>query len=168
MPEIIISVLMISHKIGWHKLRPGNNSFAERNEKLTFWIQRLIEESENGAIIVVEGSNDERALRRIGIRGPIVKANARRAVLADRLSSLLHEAKEAIVLTDFDRSGRELAGRIARLLMKNGATPNMKYWVKINGLISNEVKDIEGLATVLEKIKKGCVSNVPLTVSEDF
>lgn len=143
-----------------------NNSLAERNEKLIAWVQRLISESESGAIIVVEGSKDEKALRKIGVRGPIVKANAGRVGLADTLLSLVHKGREPIVLTDFDRSGHELAGRISRLLVRSGTTPNMKYWVKINGLISNEIKDIEGLAVVLEKIKESDMSYAPIIQRE--
>lgn len=146
---------------GGHKGPQVTSSLAERDEKLTFWIQRLIDESQSGVVIVVEGSRDERALRRIGVSGLILKANARRAVLADTLSSLLDQSREAIILTDFDRSGHELAGRISRLLVRSGRTPNMKYWVKINGLVSNEVKDIEGLAVVLEKIKERDTGYVP-------
>ncbi len=121
---------MKTRKAARPKFHSANNQLAERNEKLTSWIQRLIDESESGAIIVVEGSKDERALRRIGISGQIVKANAGLAVLADRLSSLRQKSKEAIILTDFDRAGRELAGRISHLLKRSATTPDMKYWVK--------------------------------------
>src|SRR2546430_3196549 len=73
--------------------------------------QRIIDElrtqSEAGVPIIVEGRRDEAALRRLGVTGKVHCLKARgesRHEFLDRLDG----TKEAIVLTDFDREGKEL------------------------------------------------------------
>ena len=90
--------------------------------------------------------------RRLGVEGRFyrLKANGRR--LADALCELSAWPWDLIILTDFDRRGRELAFKAAEYLERHsGRAPDLSFWRKLSSLIQNGVKDIEGLAAFLER-----------------
>jgi len=134
--------------------RSVSPSLTEKNEKLSLLLEKLVEKSVQGAIIIVEGMRDAEALRNIGVPGKVSCIKARRTPFYDVLNDYVNLKEELIVLTDFDRRGSQLAGKISRYLEQHGKHPNLEFWMKLNSLISNDVKDVEGLASYLENVKK--------------
>jgi len=119
-------------------------------------LEALAEKAEAGALIVVEGQRDVKALRRLGVEGSFFCIKACGSSLEERIRSLEAEgrAREILVLTDFDRGGVKLALETARRLEARGLHPNLEFWVKLRGLMGRQVKDVEGLASYLENVKR--------------
>jgi 5S rRNA maturation endonuclease (ribonuclease M5) len=126
----------------------------KRLEKICSILERLEKQSANGAPIVVEGKNDVKALRRLGISGDIILAKTSGKSFLDVLSEIEGKQKrEAILLFDFDRRGKEWTGRMARCLEGVKIVPNLLFWRTLLGLVGRDVKDIEGLASYFETLK---------------
>ena len=127
----------------------------EKMETILEILDRLAKESTKGTPIIVEGINDVDALRQLSIKGQIMPAKASRKNLIDILDEVVNTGNaEVILLMDFDRRGKEWTKRIATHLQESKIKPNMFFWKKLLKLIGRNVKDIEGLATYLETLKK--------------
>lgn len=138
------------------KFTSRNDSFEEKNEKLDAILQKLIEKSDEGAVILVEGVKDIKALRQIGIAGKIYSVKNIRIPLCDYLLKYVNSKDEIIVLTDFDRRGVQLAGKMTNYLEKCGKSINLTFWLKIRGFISRDIKDVEGIASYVKTIQRKC------------
>jgi 5S rRNA maturation endonuclease (ribonuclease M5) len=95
--------------------------------------KNLLESLEEGEQeVVVEGKRDRVALQNLGIRNRITLINQSPDRVAERVAS--HGASEAVVLTDFDRSGEELAQRICEALESYGVKPDLDIRRKLRYL----------------------------------
>ena len=121
---------------------------SEALEDFEELIAELKEQALAGVPIIVEGTDDVRTLKRLGIEGRFHKISSGRSVL--NFIEGLSGAKEAIILTDFDRTGERLAKFCAKHLKQLGVEPITEIREKIGALVHKEVKDIEGLAKFLE------------------
>jgi len=127
----------------------------KRLEKIHKLLERLEKKSTKDTPIVVEGKNDIQALHRLGITGDIILAKTSGKSFFDVLREIeKRERHEVILLFDFDRRGKEWTRRMARSLEGMKITPNLIFWRKLLGLVGRDIKDIEGLATYLETLKK--------------
>lgn len=114
-------------------------------ENIEEWVKEL---KKSNKIIIVEGSNDEKSLKKLGIKNifylkePLFKA-------VEKIAEL---GKEAIILTDFDKEGRKLYGKLLKDLQKNGVKIDKKFreWLQKNTKLSH----IEGLTKYFENFKK--------------
>jgi 5S rRNA maturation endonuclease (ribonuclease M5) len=61
---------------------------------------------------------------------------------------------EVILLLDFDRRGVEWTHRLKQHLEKTKIKPNLDFWNQLYGLVGRDLKDIEGLPSYLETLKK--------------
>lgn len=130
-------------------------AYLERKlERLNYLIERLKGEVSAGALLIVEGERDIASLRAIGIDGNIIAIKSGRRTLQETIDELSSANKEIILLTDFDRRGKELAERLSKSLNTMRVKVNLKFWRELCGLLNSDVKDIEGLATCLKNIKK--------------
>ena len=124
-------------------------------EKIEQILECLIQESSSGVPIVVEGDNDFQTLRRLGIEGKIVCAKTGGKSRLDLLSQIEDSgAKEVIMLFDFDRRGKEWTETVKESLEKAQLKPDLTFWNQLLGLVSREVKDIEGLDAYLVTLRK--------------
>ncbi|MGA2238703.1 MAG: toprim domain-containing protein [Candidatus Bathyarchaeia archaeon] len=89
------------------------NAQERRFEAVTKLIGDVAAHSRRGVPVIVEGPNDVKTLRKLGITGPIFCAKSRRLGLVDFLDSIATYS-EVIILTDFDKEGRALAWRLRR------------------------------------------------------
>ncbi len=105
--------------------------------------------SEEEIPIIVEGKKDEGALRELGITGPIHQIPAGGRTPLNSLENL-PEYDEAIVLTDFDRTGEELAEFCEKHLKKLGVNVLLKFRRKIRHYVRKGVKDIEGMSSFIK------------------
>ncbi|NWF87546.1 toprim domain-containing protein [Candidatus Bathyarchaeota archaeon] len=115
----------------------------------------LAEESAAGIPIIVEGKKDAEALRALGVKGRIISAKTGGKASLDVVSEVEKtEAKEVILLLDFDRRGRELTRNLEQYLEKTGTKPNIQLWRALSSILGTEVKDVEGLVSYMETLKR--------------
>ena len=124
-------------------------------EKILKLLERLATESTKGIPIIVEGRNDVNALHELGLEGDVISAKSSGKSFLDVLGEVEGRGKrEVILLMDFDRHGKEWTNRLARRLEEMRINPNLLFWKSLLGLVGRDVKDIEGLATYLETLRK--------------
>ena len=115
----------------------------------------LTEESAKGTPIIVEGKNDIEALRVLGVEGKIMSAKTGGKSILDVISEVEKcRAKEVIMLLDFDRRGKEWTKRLKQSMEKAETKINLTFWNRLLELVGTEVKDVEGLATYMETLKR--------------
>ena len=122
-----------------------------RFEAITELIDAVVAYSRRKVPIIVEGPNDVRALRRLGITGPILCVKSRRLGLVDFLDSISTHS-EVVILTDFDREGRALAWRLRRDLSQMHVKTNVEIWKQLKALGRSEMVGIENLSKYLERL----------------
>lgn len=101
----------------------------------------------HGTSILVEGRRDKAALRNLGVRVPIVQASTR------PLFGLLPSHRKVIVLTDYDREGRDIARAIEATARSLGIAPDLEYRRRIQRATMGEISHIEGLDTYLVNLE---------------
>ena len=127
----------------------------QKEEKLLQILERLTKESAKGTPIIVEGKNDIQTLRALAVKGKIISAKTGGKSFLDVISEVEKSgAREVILLLDFDRRGKELTKRLKQDLEKAKIKPNLTFWIKLSGVVGREVKDVEGLDTYMETLKR--------------
>jgi 2,5-diamino-6-(ribosylamino)-4(3H)-pyrimidinone 5'-phosphate reductase len=127
----------------------------EKEEKILRVLECLTEESAKGTPIIVEGKNDIDALRALGVEGKIISAKTGGKSILDVVSEVEKcTMKEVIMLLDFDRRGKEWTKRLKQNLENAKVKINLTFWSKLLKLVGTEVKDVEGLATYMETLKR--------------
>ena len=119
-------------------------------------------QSEAGVPIIVEGRRDEAALRRLGVTGKVHCLKARgesRHEFLDRLDG----TKEAIVLTDFDREGKELETWLYKELSQRGVKSDLKIWIRMRSLARTEVRSVEELPSFIRALESKARGIRPVT-----
>ncbi|MEM2910721.1 MAG: hypothetical protein QXO01_06640 [Nitrososphaerota archaeon] len=114
-------------------------------EKVLKVVSDLKAESESGAVILVEGERDEECLKRLGIKGTILKYTSMRALLSWAESNGM---VRLIVLTDLDAEGRRIARKVVANLSGRTKEVNISYMRRLSMLRRmgiNEIKDIGNL-----------------------
>jgi 5S rRNA maturation endonuclease (ribonuclease M5) len=132
----------------------------EKEEKILQTLDWLALESSKGIPIIVEGKKDVEALRALTIKGKIIEAKTRGKSMLEVISEVGEcGVSEVILLLDFDRRGREWTKRLKQHLEKMQIKPNTVFWKKLLGLVSHEVKDVEGLASYMETLKRKIINS---------
>ena len=117
------------------------------NDELYKKIHELFEELQllNYEIpIIVEGKNDESALRELGMVGEILKLNTGQSIL-DFCEEIANKHHEVILLMDWDVKGQQLFKRLKRYFKPAKVKTNDKYWRKLKKYCSKEISEIEQL-----------------------
>jgi 5S rRNA maturation endonuclease (ribonuclease M5) len=123
---------------------------AEVYLKLKSAIDELIERSDEGAIIIVEGVKDVEALRRLGVKGKIVtSANYSNAEVVDLIGR-----REVIIMTDWDKKGSALERDLVIKFSSWGVVPNTELRKRIFSIIGREVTSVEDLADFMLKLER--------------
>jgi len=121
-----------------------------RLQAVTELLETISAHSKRGVPVIVEGPNDVKTLRRLGIPGPILCAKSRRLGLADFLESIARY-REVIILTDFDKEGRALAWRLRKDLSSMRVKANVEIWKQLKALVRSEIVGIESLERYLDR-----------------
>ncbi len=104
---------------------------------------RLIEElREFEGAIIVEGPRDEVALRNLGVRAEIIRLS--RSPLAE-IALIASKHGDVMILTDFDRKGEELAGKLLRYLSGYPCRVDSKTRKELKKILKKDVKGVEDL-----------------------
>ncbi len=116
-------------------------------DKLNRVLDQLRCLAEQGIPIIVEGKRDKRALEELDVHGEILTITAPIEEIAERVS---RDSNEAVILTDYDRRGSILAGKLRDLLMNEGVTPNLSIRQELKQSI--DIEFIEELPSLLLEI----------------
>jgi 2,5-diamino-6-(ribosylamino)-4(3H)-pyrimidinone 5'-phosphate reductase len=127
------------------------NAEERRFEAVTKLIGDVATHSRRGVPVIVEGPNDVKTLRKLGITGPIFCAKSRRLGLVDFLDSIATYS-EVIILTDFDKEGRALAWRLRKDLSQMRVKVNVEIWKQLKALARSEMVGIENLGKYLDRL----------------
>lgn len=111
-------------------------------------IEQFIEKmKESGKLIIVEGKKDGAAMQKLGIyKGNIIELSKKPiyAVIED----IAEKAEECIILTDLDRKGRELFGKLNDGLQRHGVKVDNSFREFL--FRHTHLRQIEGIAEDLE------------------
>lgn len=118
-------------------------------EELERTLEEIRERSVEGTAVIVEGKKDEKALRELGVEGPIHRIPSGGKTPLNSLEDL-PKYEEVIILTDFDLPGEELADFCEKHLEKLGTTVLSNLRDELRNYVRKGVKDIEGLASFLQ------------------
>ena len=115
----------------------------DKTDELSEWMNKL---RDSDKIIVVEGKEDKAALRRLGLIN-VVQLNKR--ALYKVVEELIKKEKEVIILTDLDKKGKQLYGRLNHDLQRFGVKVDNRFR---NFLFKNtKLRQIEGLDSYTKK-----------------
>jgi 5S rRNA maturation endonuclease (ribonuclease M5) len=131
-----------------NKQNGGRLITKETLEQVEELLDELRECSSGGVPILVEGVDDERALRKLDVKEKIFRISSGSKTLLNFLESLAG-FEQIIILTDFDRAGDKLAEFCAEHLRRLGVEPITDIREKLKALLRKDVKDIQGLAGFL-------------------
>lgn len=131
---------------------PRAEYYAWKMEETEKLIGEIREQSEAGVPIIVEGRRDEAALRKLGVSGSVHCLKSRgesRHEFLDRLNG----TKEAIVLADFDREGKELETWLYKELSQRGVKSDLKLWIRMRSLARTEVRSVEEIPNFVRALE---------------
>jgi 5S rRNA maturation endonuclease (ribonuclease M5) len=129
-------------------------------ESLEELIASLVEASEDGAAIIVEGVRDEQSLRDLGVKGAIVRA-ARRPAL-EVAEEAARDYKEVVILTDWDRAGEELARKMEQHFQGTGSRVDFETRERLKRMVRRDIKDVESLSRFVERVRaERCPKELP-------
>lgn len=115
------------------------------NERLVEWLRKL---RLTDVPIVVEGPKDERALLALGAKKIVRLSRKPLFAIAEEVAS---KYDCVIILTDFDKKGKELYGRLSKLFDRLGVKVDLYFRETLQKHV--RISHIEGLHTAL-KTKK--------------
>jgi len=113
-------------------------------QRLQRFVNMLNEESSNGAIVVVEGKRDVKALASIGFIGNVVMLNSYKGV--NKLVERLEQTSKVILMLDMDRKGKYLTQKILTLLQYKGKNVDLFYKKTLAEITKGKVRHTEDLS----------------------
>ncbi|WP_148882568.1 toprim domain-containing protein [Thermococcus aciditolerans] len=120
--------------------------YAENYKRFLELIDKLREFE--GALIV-EGLRDEVALRNLGVRAEIIRLS--RLPLTE-VALIASSYKEVMILTDFDRTGEELARKLLRYLEGYPCRVDAETRRELRRIAKKDIKGIEDLYGLYLKV----------------
>jgi 5S rRNA maturation endonuclease (ribonuclease M5) len=110
-------------------------------QRLQRFVNLLNEESDNGAVILVEGKRDVSALASVGYRGDVVTLNMFRGI--NSLVESMERRRKVILMLDMDRTGRYLTHKILAMLQYKGKNVDILYKKMLAEITKGKVHQIE-------------------------
>jgi len=112
-------------------------------EELLEWIDKI---KNSDKIVIVEGREDKAALQRLGITN-ILQLNKK--PLYKVVEELIQKAKEVIILTDLDKEGKKLYGKLNHDLQRFGVKVDNRFREFL--FKKTKLRQIEGLDSYIER-----------------
>ena len=121
-------------------------------EKIERVLAKLVDESSNGKLIIVEGKKDIQTLQSLGVSGPILTLKTGGKSFLDVIAEIeLLGTNEIILLLDFDRRGKEGTKRL-KCDLERSKRVNVTFWCELHRLVGHEIQSIESLDTYLQTL----------------
>lgn len=116
----------------------------KKKEEINGWIEKL---RESGKLVIVEGDKDIKALNYFGI----INIMKLKKPLYDVVEEVVEKTKDVIILTDFDKKGKELYGRLRKDLIRHGVKVDRYFreFLQKNTKLSH----VEGLKTYIGNLE---------------
>lgn len=127
------------------------DSLKERLEEVEETLKELVEENVSIPIIV-EGENDVKALRALGVNGEILKLNVGHSILGT-CEDISRRHRKVIILTDWDHKGGTLARQFAEKLEACGVRYDTDIRARLAVLCRKEIKDVQSLEKYLTRLR---------------
>ena len=109
-------------------------------------LNNLIEKIKNSnTLIIVEGKKDKAALQKLGLSNIIELSKKPLFQIVEEVSA---SNDECIILTDLDKKGKEIYGKLNSNLQKHGVKVNNKFREFL--FKHTKLRQIEGIDTYLE------------------
>lgn len=124
-----------------------NNSVLE--QKLQELFDELILTNETTPIIV-EGKNDEAALREIGAKGEIIRLNIGQSIL-NFCEDIARTYEEVVILPDWDDKGKQLFKKLKDAFKYTRVKPIEKFWFGFKRFSSKDISEVEYLTKFLNE-----------------
>jgi 5S rRNA maturation endonuclease (ribonuclease M5) len=118
------------------------------NERALIETIQTLDSKYDNLIVVVEGKRDVSVLRNLGLEAPIIKTQTRlsRPRLIEKIVSEARKEGQVLILTDFDKKGKEIYRFIEKELELNSIKnlkrerrmirKHMEDWITIEQLVS--------------------------------
>ncbi|MDD4185807.1 MAG: Toprim subdomain protein [Candidatus Methanomethylophilaceae archaeon] len=127
---------------------------CERLDELTWLLEDLSDISE-GSIILIEGRKDREALDFLRITAESIEVQKEGGPL--RAAERVYEAgKGAVILTDWDTKGDEIARSLEENLYSLGVRYDTDIRDKLRALCMKDVKDIQSLPSLYRRLESVC------------
>ena len=117
------------------------------NKETEEFIKHIEKIKNSNTIVIVEGKKDRAALNKFGITNII---ELTKKPLFQIVEEVADSNEECIILTDLDKKGKEIYGKLNSDLQKHGVKVNNKFR---NFLFKNtKLRQIEGMDTYMQSI----------------
>ena len=103
--------------------------------------------------IVVEGLRDIESLQKLGFSGEILSINIGKTLL-NFCEMYAKDHKKVIILMDWDPRGRRLRKSLNAKFQLAHVEVNDIYWLELRKLAFPEIKDIQSLASLMERLRE--------------
>jgi 5S rRNA maturation endonuclease (ribonuclease M5) len=113
-------------------------------QELMLFTKRLNDECKNGALVVVEGRRDAKALESIGFKGDLFLLCHNESLV--KLSTKAEKYKKIILLLDLDKKGRALTKRAAMILQEKSRKIDLFFRRELAKASKGKIKHIEELS----------------------
>ena len=111
-------------------------------------IYNLVEKiKESNTLVIVEGKKDKAALQKLGINN-IIELNKK--PLFQIVEDIANSNDECVILTDLDKKGKELFGKLNSDLQRRGLRVNNKFREFL--FKHTKLRQIEGIDTYLDAL----------------
>src|SRR3989338_5346380 len=114
----------------------------QKTEEIHNLIEKIIS---SNTLVIVEGKKDKAALQKLGINN-IIELNKK--PLFQIVEDIANSNDECVILTDLDKKGKELYGKLNSDLQKRGLKVNNKFREFL--FKHTKLRQIEGIDTYLE------------------
>jgi 5S rRNA maturation endonuclease (ribonuclease M5) len=101
--------------------------------------------------VVVEGKNDEKALRDLGIGGDVFHISTG-TPFYDFCEEIAGRYKDVILFTDTDAEGQKIAKRFKRYMSQKGVRVNERFQLSLMGKL--DTHQVEHLFSRLRRVKE--------------
>ncbi|TMI26173.1 hypothetical protein E6H36_05765 [Candidatus Bathyarchaeota archaeon] len=132
--------------------QPRASYYAWKKEEVEKVLDLLRRSSSEGVPVIVEGRKDEAALRKLAVSGRVLCLKARRGSRLDFVEQL-DGFDRVIVLTDFDREGRELRDWLYHELSRLGVKTDDTLWRRVKALSRSDVRSVEELPSFIRALE---------------
>ncbi|MEK6984671.1 MAG: toprim domain-containing protein [Nanoarchaeota archaeon] len=111
-------------------------------------LNNFIEKIKNSkTLVIVEGKNDKAALQKLGIENVMELSKKPIFQIVEEISD---SNEECIILTDLDKKGKEIYGKLNSNLQNNGIKINNQFRKFL--FRHTKLRQIEGINTYLEAL----------------
>jgi len=120
-------------------------------QALMLFVRKLNDECKNGALVVVEGQRDARALESIGFKGDLFLLCHNKSLV--ELASEAERYGKTILLLDLDRKGRALTKKAAIILQEKSIKIDLFFRRELIKATKGKIRHIEELSRFSDYIQ---------------